>query len=353
MHLAFLPNCPLGQLLKCSLVSYTLQAQINDTWYPPTHPNTFLVSHHKGCLTFIAHSSVYFCVTWAWKLRSGLWWQVQGVLVEGLVLLPGAQVRLLCPPAWEVDFFKDPFLLPLCIPVTSIGPSFLEIFYPLAFYYIELGKFFSLKSPIFCFSSFFSFEPQTIRCSPTFYPQTLFSSWKMSGEKKKISGPLPVIFYIDSLKVLSPAWNFLHAIVLHIQQHGATLLWSFSCHLKLSMSKVKPVFLSPQVTILSWWMSLPLFRMPACISHSSHHWLLSLLCLLCLFLASRSFSPVSRTIHSFPFSLLGFGAQAFIIACMGIVGPFTSLCVLSSWILEICLFRNTWWFPAPETDICC
>lgn len=111
---------------------------------------------------------------------------VTGVWVVALVLLPCISGRTSASPSVRGGLFWRPLspssLCPqyFCWPLlsrNSVSPCLL-LHWTLQILFFEVIYFF--------LASFSSFEPQTIRCSPTFYPQTLFSSWKIWEKKSQV-----------------------------------------------------------------------------------------------------------------------------------------------------------------------
>lgn len=225
-------------------------------------PPTLLVSPqrmpHLYCPHFYILLSAFPVLAQPWELRRGLrHGRSTGRWLWVWCCHHVPKVGLPHPPVWELGFFKDLFLLSLCARITSFGHSFLELLYPLAFYYIRLHKFFYFFESHLFISLASSSEPQTIRCYPTFCPQTLFPSLKISQDP----------FTSSSVQMLSK--SYLQPEIspkLSSSMSSDTKLFSFGAFPAISIwsvSEVKLVFLSPQVSILSWRMCLPLFRMPA------------------------------------------------------------------------------------------
>lgn len=110
--------------------------------------------------------------------------------------------------------------------------------YSLGFCYTEDSPLFFEVTFYFFLASFLSSEPWTIQCSPAFYLQAVFIF--------KSLGPPPCHLlyrcsqsHISSLKVPPSSCP-------RLELRGDAFLWSFFCHLKLSMFKAKAVLLSPQ-----------------------------------------------------------------------------------------------------------
>lgn len=140
-------------------------------------------------------------------------------------------------------FSKDPCLLRLCAPVTSVGHSFLEIFIPLASITVKFPHSF-LKSPsIFSWLLFCPLSPKRFDVLQRSYLQAVFIF-------KSLGPPLCRLLHrgfqshISSLKVPPSSCP-------RLELRGDAFLWSFFCHLKLSMLKAKAVFLSPRGIIPS------------------------------------------------------------------------------------------------------
>lgn len=101
-------------------------------------------------------------------------------------------------------FLKTPLSFLLVPPRTSVGHLFLEILYPLAFCYVKLYKFFSLRLSIFSLPPFPPLSPKLLDVPQHFIHRLCFHLEQSEGKNKKREREKSQVPYLSSsIQILS------------------------------------------------------------------------------------------------------------------------------------------------------